>query len=165
MPKTTAASARHPAFQLISGWLVLVTAGVLLLPIRLFLFIYEDLMPAFSPEAWVALTTPGTLAYHPLNRPLLLFELTGNLVLLAASLVLLVLFVQRRRRFPRLMSSLLIFALLFYIADYFASHQLPAVADYPDPDQPRDLAGAFLVCTAATAYLLRSTRVKDTFIR
>lgn len=158
-------SLTHPAFQLLRGWMLLVTAGVLCLPVRLALFIYEDLLPAFSPAAWSALTMPGTLAYHPLNRPVLLFELTGNVALFAASLVLLALCVRRSRRFPRLMAGFLGLALLFYLADYAASHQLPAVADYPDPDSTRDLVGAFVVCLMASAYLLRSARVKAVFVR
>lgn len=165
MANATLPNARHPVFQLFTGWLLLMTAGVLALPLRLFLFIYEDLLPAFSAEAWSLLTTPGTMAYHPLNRPVLLFELTGNLVLLAAALLLAVLFFQRRRRFPPLMAGFLTLALAFYVADYFAAHQLPAVADYPDPDSIRDLIGAFFICAGVIAYLRRSTRVKASFVR
>jgi hypothetical protein len=151
-------------FQL-QGWFVLLAIGMILFPLRIVLFLYEDLSPAFSPVVWAMLTTPGTSAYHPLNKPVLLFELTGNCLLLAGSLVLAWLFVQRNRRYPALMAGLLGLALAFYLSDYYAAHQLPAVADQPDPDSVRDLVAAFLVAAGVIGYLLRSKRVKETFVR
>lgn len=150
--------------QLFQGWFLL-AAGMILFPLRIVLFLYEDLSPAFAPVAWGLLTTPGTSAYHPLNKPVLLFELAGNLLLLAGSLVLAWFFVRRSRRYPALMAGLLGLAVVFYLGDYYAAHQLPAVADQPDPDSIRDLVVAFVVAAGVIGYLLCSKRVKETFIQ
>ena len=138
---------------------------MVLLPLRLTEFIAVDLLPAFSKDIWSLLTTPGTEAYHPLNAPILLFELVGNLMLLIGSIVLTGLFFQKRRLVPILTISFLVFAFLFYVGDYFAARQLPAVASQADTESKLDLVGAFLVCAVAVPYFLVSRRVKETFVR
>ena len=138
---------------------------MVLLPLRLTEFIAVDLLPAFSKDIWSLLTTPGTEAYHPLNAPILLFELVGNLMLLIGSIVLTVLFFQKRRLVPILTISFLVFAFLFYVGDYFATRQLPAVASQADTESKLDLVGAFLVCAVVGPYFLVSRRVKETFVR
>lgn len=147
------------------GWLLLAALGIALLPLRLAEFIAADLLPAFSKDVWSLLTTPGTEAYHPLNATILRFELVGNLVLLGSSIVLAVLFFQKRRAVPILTGIFLVFAFLFYVGDYFAALQLPAVASQEDMEFKLDLAGALLVCAVAVPYFLVSRRVKETFIR
>ncbi len=156
---------RPPQSPKIRGWLLLAALGVALLPLRLAEFIAADLLPAFSKDVWSLLTTPGTEAYHPLNAPILLFELVGNLILLVASLVLAFLFFQKRRVVPILAVSVLVFAFVFYVGDYFAARQLPAVASQDDTESRLDLAGALLVCAIAVPYFLVSRRVKETFVR
>ena len=154
-----------PQSPKLRGWLLVVALGIVLLPLRLTEFIAVDLLPAFSKDVWLLLTTPGTEAYHPLNAPILLFELVGNLVLPIGSIVLAVLFFQQRRVVPILAVLFLVFAFLFYIGDYFAARQLPAVASQDDTESKLDLAGALLVCAIAVPYFLVSRRVKETFVR
>jgi len=149
----------------IRGWLLLVAVGVLAFPLRLADFIYEDLLPAFQKEVWSLLTTPGSQAYHPFNGPILLFELAGNLMLLLYALWLVLLFFKRHRWLPVQAVSFLSLALLFYVADYVASHQIPAVASQQETESKLDLLGAVLVCAILVPYFLLSKRVKETFIR
>lgn len=149
----------------IRGWLLLVTIGMVILPLRLLGFIVDDLLPVFSTDIWALLTTPGSDGYHQLNGPVLIFELVGNTVLLVCSIVLAALFFQRRKRFPVLGVSFLVGAFLFYLADYFAALQLPSVASQNDTESKLDLAGAFLVCAILIPYFLLSKRMKATFVR
>lgn len=150
-----------PQSPKLRGWLLLVALGIALLPLRLAEFLAADPLPA----VWSLLTTPGTDAYHPLNAPILLFELVGNLALLVGSIVLAILFFQKKRLVPILAVLFLVFAFLFYIGDYFAARQLPAVASQEDMESKLDLVGALLVCAVAVSYFLVSRRVKETFIR
>ena len=159
------ADPRPPQSPKIRGWLLLTALGVVLLPLRLAEFIAADLLPAFSKDVWSLLTMPGTEAYHPLNAPILVFELAGNLVLLVASLVLAVLFFQKRRLVPILTVIFLVSSFLFYVGDYFAARQLPAFASQEDAESKLDLVGALLVCAVAVPYFLTSRRVKETFVR
>jgi uncharacterized membrane protein len=125
----------------------------------------EDLAPVFSPDIWAALTTPTSPAYHRLNAPVLIGELAGNLVLILAVVGLMVLFVRQHRWFPRAAVGVLLGALLFYLVDYVASHQIPAVASQEQGLPQFDIVGAVAVCAVLVPYLLTSQRVKGTFIR
>ncbi len=147
----------------IRGWLLPVALGVVIWPLWLIVFMADNLLPVFATDAWRLLTTPGSEAYHPLNGPVLLFELIGNAVLAAAALVLAVMFFQRRRRFPTAAAGLLLGAFLFYVADSLAASQLPGGQEAPG--SLLDLGGALLVCAVLVPYLLRSKRVKTTFVR
>lgn len=149
----------------IRGWLLLVAIGMVILPLRLLGFIVDDLLPVFSTDIWGLLTTPGSGVYHPLNGPVLIFELLGNTVLLVGSILVAALFFQKRRRFPLLGVGFLVSAVLFYLADYFAALQLPAAAGENDLLSNLDLIGAFLVCAVLVPYFLVSKRVKTTFVR
>ncbi|MEW6542749.1 MAG: DUF2569 domain-containing protein [Nitrospirota bacterium] len=149
----------------LGGWLLLLALAFVALPIRLLLFIWEDLLPAFSREAWPLLTTPGSPAYHPLNKPILLFELIGNSLTLLGALVVASLFFLRHRRFPLLGVVFLALAVAFYVADYFITRQLPLVAEQSGSESKLDLIGALLVGVAVSTYLLVSKRVKETFVR
>ncbi len=159
------AAPQPPQSPQLRGWLLLAALGIALLPLRLAEFIVADLLPAFSRDVWALLITPGTEAYHPLNAPILLFELAGNLVLLVGSIMLAVLFFQKRRLVPILIVIFLVTSFLFYVGDYFAARQLPAVASQEDTESKLDLVGALLVCAVAGPYFLISRRVKETFIR
>lgn len=151
-------------FQKIQGWLLLVAVGVILLPLQLAGTLAVDLLPAFSKEGWALLTTPGTAVYHPLNAPILIFELGGNSLLLVGSLILAVEFFRKRKRVPFLVVAFLLFALLFYVGDYFAAHLLAAVASQSEGEPVLDLAVAALGCAILVWYFLVSKRVKGTFV-
>jgi hypothetical protein len=165
MRKPSPRGTGQPSTGAIGGWLILVAAGLLILPIRLGLFIVEDLMPAFSKEAWPLLTTPGSPVYHPLNKPLLLFELTGNGLLLACGLAVALLFFRKLRSFPTAAVGFLILAVAFYIGDYVLSLQIPAVAEQSGTESKLDLIGATLTAVVLASYVLLSKRVKQTFVR
>ena len=151
-------------YQNIRGWLLLMAVGVILLPLWLVATLVEDLLPAFSTEGWALLTTPGTPVYHPLNAPVLIFELWGNILLLVGALVLAVEFFRKRKRVPLMIVVFLLFALLFYVGDYFAAHLLAAVASESESEPVLDLAIAALGCAVLVWYFLVSKRVKGTFV-
>jgi hypothetical protein len=154
-----------PPFDRIGGWLIPIALALVALPVRLGWMLAEDLLPAFSPDIWPLLTTPSSPAYHPLNKPLLLFELIGNGLLLTGALALGVLFVRRRREFPLAAVIFLIMGISFYLGDYVLSLQLPAVAAQSGTESKLDLIGAVLIGVGLSVYFLRSARVKDTFVR
>lgn len=164
MRKRSPPATIQPSFDKFGGWLIPVAFGLLALPIRLGLFLMEDLLPAFSKDAWPLLTTPGSPAYHPLNKPLLLFELAGNGLLLAGALALGVLFFRKRREFPFSAVVFLILGVAFYSGDYVLSLQLPAVAAQSGTESKLDLIGAVLVGLTLSSYFLFSKRVKGTFV-
>ena len=157
-------NAPEERYQNIRGWLLVVAVGVVIFPLRLVGVITQDILPAFSKEGWALLTTPGTAVYHPLNAPILIFELGGNSLLLVGSLILAVEFFRKRKRVPFLVVAFLLFALLFYVGDYFAAHLLAAVASQSEGEPVLDLAVAALGCAILVWYFLVSKRVKGTFV-
>jgi len=165
MPTRKHPDTLDPRFQNIRGWLLLVAVGVVLLPLHLAGTLAVDLLPAFSKEGWALLTTPGTTFYHPLNVPVLIFELVGNVLLLVGSVIIAVEFFRKRKRVPLMVVGLLLFALLFYAGDYFAAHLLVAVASQGESEPVLDLVIAAVVCALLVGYFLVSKRVKGTFVR
>ena len=157
-------NAPEERYQNIRGWLLLVAVGVILLPLQLASTLAVDLLPAFSKEGWALLTTPGTAVYHPLNVPILIFELGGNSLLLVGSLILAVEFFRKRKRAPLMIVAFLLFALLFYVGDYFAAHLLAAVASQSEGEPVLDLVVTALGCAILVWYFLVSKRVKGTFV-
>lgn len=158
---TEALGAQYPK---IGGWLLLLAIGLVVTPLRGLLFLFKDLVPAFSPATWSALTTPGTEAYHPLWAPLLISELVTNVGFILFSVLVAVAFFQRRRIAPKLLMAFLLSNLIVVGADHFAANLIPAVASQRDPASARELARAGIACVIWLPYLLRSKRVKGTFV-
>ncbi len=165
MAKKPSEGEPEPRYRNLGGWLRLVALGILLFPLLKLATTAEDLLPAFTIEAWSALTKPGSPAYHPLNARVLLFELIGNSLILVFSLFVAGNFFLKSRLLPRIMVVFLLCTLLFYVADYFVSGLLPAIAAERPTESLIDLAAAFLICAVLVPYFLFSKRVKGTFVR
>jgi hypothetical protein len=152
------------ALQGIGGWLIPVAIGLFARPILSVVAIVQ-MAPGLSAVAWHGLTDSTGAAYHPLWAPVLLFELAANIALAVASVLLIVLFFQRRRSFPRGLVALLVAQAVVNIVDLAGAGLLPS-------SEPGSSAGdvQLAVSTLASSvvwilYLLRSRRVKLTFVR
>lgn len=146
----------------LGGWLVLVAIGLVISPFIIGHGLF-DLAGAMSADTWAALTTFGGASYHALWAPLLLVELVANLGQLVFAILMLVLFFQRRTCFPKLMIGFYIAAAVLQGADLMMSSLLPTIQvtakDYAS------LARVVISSIIWSAYLLRSQRVKATFVR
>jgi Protein of unknown function (DUF2569) len=68
----------------LGGWLILLGIGIIFTPLRIatqMLPLYSNM---FSDGSFAAATTPGTEAYNPFWKPILLGELTINIGLILA---------------------------------------------------------------------------------
>jgi hypothetical protein len=147
----------------LGGWLMLPLLGLLITPFRMGIELVRDFGPILKPEVWRALTTPGGDAYHPLWAPVIVFELATNVGIFGFSLVLLILFLTRSRRLPRLMVVWFLTIASVLVIDAFLVDAIPAAA------AGRDAVVSDLIRTALTGavwipYFLRSERVKNTFV-
>lgn len=149
--------------QGIGGWLILIVIGLVVTPIRIGITVYNTYVPIFSGETWSLLTTPGAAAYNPMWKPILLFEIFGNLIFLFSSVALLFLLFGRKRIFPRLMIAFYIANLLFVGLDLVAASSIPTVASQADASSTMELVRSILVCAVWVPYFLVSERVKQTF--
>lgn len=152
-------------YDRIGGWLFFVAIGVIGSPIRFLISLIRDILPAFSGGVWPKLTTPGGELYHPLWAPLLVSELVLNVIFIALSIFIAILFFQKRKRFKPLMLGFLLSNLLLVVADYVIAGQIPAVASQRDPESLKEVFRTLVGCAVWVPYLLSSKRVKGTFVR
>ena len=153
-----------PKLNGLRGWLWLVGLAVVMSPIRISSGLPE-VLPAYTTQTWHYVTHPESAGYHPLYAPLLIGEMISNITLLGMSLLLFVLFFQRRSTFPRLYIAFLLFNFVFQTADLLAMRMIPALAEDMTARDYRDASRAFSAALIWTAYMLASKRVKATFIR
>ncbi len=147
----------------IGGWLLL---PAIALPVTVWRVGRDlvSLVPSWSATAWHAATDPAGSAYHPLYGPWLVFELLGNLGLLALAVVCTVLFFRRRSSLPRLYCALLIGSAALQGLDNAWALQIPAAADSVTSAQWGALARSVLSAAIWVAYFQRSARVRATFV-
>lgn len=149
----------------IGGWLLLPLLGLIVTPVRVGYAMYRDIIPAFAPEVWDALTTPGSPDYHPAWSGLLWFEALGNAFIILLALAALYHFVTRSRRTPILYIALLAFTLLFITGDWLLAEQIPFVAGEPDEAANRELVNSAVRAAIWIPYFIFSSRVRNTFVR
>lgn len=136
----------------IAGWLILVAISLALAPLGLLFALGSDLLLLKSDRIQVLLPA------HPGVSGLLLFDAVCDVVLLAALIVLNVLFYGKKKIFPR---WFIIFLAVSFILS-LAIHQ--AMLNYV-PTYPSLAAFASFVSACGwIAYFLFSERVKQTFV-
>jgi hypothetical protein len=148
----------------IGGWLILPLIGLLLTPFQLGFVILTELLPAFQPAIWNAVTTPGEQAYHPLWAPLLIFEVVVNVSLIVCGITLLILFLKKSRLIPKLMIAWLLGNLAVGVVDQWLGQQIPAVAMAAGAETTRQIFRSLIAAAIWVPYFLKSKRVKNTFV-
>ena len=105
----------------LGGWLILPAAGLILIPIRSVVILINDFLPIFRDGSWGILTTPGSVAYHPLWAPLVTFQIVGTVFFIIFCIFLLILFFTRSYRFPTLIIVYYALNLVFAISVFLFS--------------------------------------------
>ncbi len=153
-----------PELTGLGGWLVLIGIGVCVSPLMVGSTMIRA-KGAYSLTTWAALTTPSSATYNAWWAPALIFELLGNLTRLAWSVLLVVFFFQRRASFPILYIALVVSTVLFFGCDHIFYQMIPTVAEKTDAKYSGRVAGSVLGAIIWTLYMLKSQRVKNTFVR
>jgi hypothetical protein len=149
----------------IGGWLILVAFILLRAPVAITLTLFRAVFPLLRHDTWVALTAKGSEAYHPLWAPLIISELVLNIVFLALAIVVLLLFFQRKRSFPRFVIAFFLMQLVWGICLTLALRQIPATAGEDAASSFVNAIGLALGCAIWIPYFLVSKRVRATFTR
>ena len=157
--------AGQPDYSKIGGWLILVGIGFILGSLRILLFTFKDILPAFAPQTWSVLTTPTSAVYNPLWAPLLIGELVGNLFFVCLGIVLVVLFFQKRRIFPKLAILYLLANLVFVVGDTLVAGLIPVVAQQDNTSSVKEIVRSVVGACIWVPYFIKSKRVKGTFTR
>lgn len=155
----------YPQYQGLGGWLILVGIGIIISPIKILLFLFNNLLLIFTSGSLSMLTDPSSEAYSPFWIPLLAFEGIGNIAFLALGVLLIVFFFQKRKMFPKLYIIVLIANIVFLISDELLSNLIPYLAKIEDTGTVSDIVRTVISCLIWIPYMLCSKRVKSTFIR
>ena len=147
----------------IGGWLILITLGLIITPLRIGASLFATFIPIFTGETWKTLTTPGQEAYHPLWGPLIIFELVGNASFCIWAIYLLWPYFKRKRAFPRLFIIFCLANLGFVLVDLFVAGRIPAAAAL-DPETMREVIKTAIACFIWIPYFIMSKRVAATFV-
>jgi hypothetical protein len=153
-----------PEPKKIGGLLILVALGLLLNPLRMCMSLVVTFPPMLIDGTWGAMTTPGSEFYSPLWSPLLMGELTFNLVILLVSIYLAYLFFTKKADFPEWYAGLAFISLVFILVDsYLVTMIMPEIPmfDYETMTALVPALGSLLIWTP---YLFLSKRSKETFI-
>ena len=148
----------------IGGWLAFIALGLIASPIRIGFDLYKGRV-LYSLDFWNTATAADGASYSPYWGPLLVFTLLGNLTLLTFSVLMLVFFFQKRRHFPRLFICFLLGTAVLQIFDQVGSSIVSDESVFSDPKELRPVIRSLSACAIWIPYMLKSRRVKLTFIR
>jgi hypothetical protein len=121
--------------------------------------------PAYSMNSWHTLTNSSGGAYHALWAPLLIFDLLGNLTLLGCAILLIALYFQKRRTFPRVFIVFMLLNAVIHLTDHFGTELVLGDKQKSGIEDTRALSRACVPCFIWIPYMLKSRRVKVTFVR
>ena len=154
----------NPRLCGLRGWLILVGIGVVISPPILIVSFAQHIEVYFSLDVWHNVAVPSGVDYHPLFGPLLMFEMLGNQTLIVMSFLTLYLYFAKRSLFPKVFIICCLSTLIFVLTDFIISGQIPMIAEDPGSEQGREFARAFWRCVIWCPYMLKSKRVKATFV-
>lgn len=146
----------------IAGWLILVAIGLCVSPLRLGANLIE-LVKGFD-AAWGVLATPGTPSYHWMGAPLLASEVFIGIVLLGWSVVLIYLFFNKKRSFPRSAITFMVASVVLVTADLLVALMIPAVRQLDHTNEIRAIVQGLVAAAIWIPYFNKSTRVHATFV-
>jgi hypothetical protein len=164
VPKPLAAGLVQSTPAGIGGWLLIPLLGLPIQAIQLGRGLYASL-PAYEVDTWRTLTDPSAAGYHSLILPLLLLTLIGLLAGLMLSGLDMLLALRRRSSFPRMYIAGAVAGIAVLLADLGTMALLPATEEI---NLPKEIAGhvrAVIVTLIWIAYVLRSRRVRATFVQ
>jgi uncharacterized protein DUF2569 len=140
----------------LSVWLVLTCLGL----IR---FIHDiDLHLISNAES---LTDPNSEYYHPLAKPLLIFEYILQFVNPLSFIVLIFLYARKSRFFPKTVIVIYAANLVLVLFDTTATMLIAKSVNLTVPFPWKEIyRGLFVVCVWIP-YFLKSARVKSTFVK
>ena len=95
----------------------------------------------FSEGYWEVLTTPGSLAYDPLWAPILTSEIAVNAGLIIALLYMIFLFFSKKIFFPKYYIGILLFTLVFMVADMLVLKAVLPNEPMLDPETTKGFMG------------------------
>jgi hypothetical protein len=152
----------RPTPRGLGGWLLVVALGLFATPIRV-VFGMVGSSGTYQLMQWNVLTVPGASAYHPLWAPALISSLLSNLTIVVFALLLIVLFLEKRRTFPRLFICYMALGAVAGMMDACFLQAIPN-ADHDPREISRAITRTAVGCGIWIPYMCVSRRVRATFV-
>jgi hypothetical protein len=149
----------------IKGWLILVGIGIVIAPLRLTVSISEAFKPLFENGTWEKLTTVGSDSYLPFFQALIVAEGIFNACLMLGSIYLIYLFITKSKNFPKLFIAIGVVSVIGLIVDSYLVTLVIASAELFDAETAKELAKTIVGYGVWIPYMLKSERVKNTFVK
>ncbi|OPX46291.1 hypothetical protein CLHUN_01070 [Ruminiclostridium hungatei] len=162
---------QYPATNLdgpagLGGWLVLVAIGRILGPLMLLNAIYQVFSIYFKSDLLAQLSSPDNKLYSALWKPMIFFELIGNILLLGLSVLLIILFFQKKKQFPKAYIGMMLINVLIMLIDLILLYQIQRTLTVDlNITATSQLITAIITSAIWIPYMLISKRVKNTFTR
>ncbi len=148
----------------LGGWLILVGIAIVLAPIRTIFQMAPLYWNILTSGTWSLVTDATSASYHPLWAPIFVSEVALNLALVAAEIFAIYSYFSKRRIFPSLYMGIIVFSMVFIVADaMFVSFVQPNEPIF-DPDTLREFTRSVIAAVIWIPYMLVSKRVKATFV-
>lgn len=145
----------------IGGWLVLLAIGITLTPLRM-AYAYTDLIEYWQAASWQNIKLAYSDTYFELSA-LIVFELIFNTVFIVFSVLVAIVFYQRRTSAPTLITYFIVLNLAFIILDSIIAQLI--FKDDSFSESLGEIGKSVIYATIWVSYLHQSTRVKGTFTR
>lgn len=153
----------NPNYQKIGGWLIFILIQLILMPINILNQLINDSLPMYINGTYKVFTTPGSEVYNSLWLPYFVFETLGNTIFAIFIIVVLILFLKKKKVVPYLMIALVALNFILIVIDYSFMQFIP----YFNTDNDFNLVIVifrFLASLIWGTYFMQSKRVKSTFI-
>ena len=147
----------------LGGWLILVGVGLFASPIMIASSGLPLYLEIFSNGVWAAITTPSSQAYHPTFAIFLVIEIAVNCLLFCASIFLLYLFFAKKRIFPKIYISFLLFSVAYNVVGALAIKGMFPQVNLFDPATTKEFLRSVVALLIWAPYMTLSKRVKATF--
>ncbi len=146
--------------QPIGSWLVLPLIGLSLSPFKI---IYDLVSNNFFNDTAIT-NLKNSSSYPGVNwDAVLIFELSGSLILLAINILAFISFIKRRDIAPRLMVTYYVYGFALIALDKFITSQLN-IHGGPEDVPDNSLVRSAVACAIWVPVFLISDRVKNTFV-
>lgn len=150
--------------QKLGGWLILPAIGLIIAPIWALYSFFTEYMPMFSDGTWELLTDPGSAYFISGFSSLIMFEIFFQAVFFLFVLYVGFLFFTRKKELPRLYILYLVGSLIIAIIDYMWAFSIPELAEVLQEEDYGDLGRSIIAAAIWVPYMLKSDRVKNTFV-
>lgn len=146
----------------IGGWLILPAIGIVLSIPMLAYTVFSGISSIFLSGLWPHLIDPTSDYYLEGAIWLLPCELIGNVLFFLGYCYIAYLFFSKHFSFPKYYISFQLFYVVFLFVDLLAVFFVIHVQ--PDSDDIKELLKAIIASAIWIPYMLKSVRVKNTFI-